>query len=104
MLPTSMPPRSRLRVQVDRAVAHLDWKRLQCQPLGNGFDHITNREAVRPLLAALPERERTMLYLRFFASMTQSQIAEQVGVSQMHVSRILERTLSTLRNDAVGPL
>lgn len=61
------------------------------------FDHITDCEAVRPLLAALPERERTVLYLRFFASMTQSQIAERIGVSQMHVSRILERTLTKLR-------
>ena len=67
------------------------------------FDHITDRESVRPLLAALPERERTVLYLRFFASMTQSQIAERVGVSQMHVSRILERTLSQLRDELVDP-
>jgi RNA polymerase sigma-B factor len=62
------------------------------------FDHITDMEAVRPLLVALPERERTVLYLRFFASMTQSQIAERIGVSQMHVSRILERTLTKLRD------
>jgi RNA polymerase sigma-B factor len=62
------------------------------------FDHITDRETVRPLLAALPERERSVLYLRFFASMTQSQIAERIGVSQMHVSRILERTLTKLRD------
>jgi RNA polymerase sigma-B factor len=62
------------------------------------FDHITDREAVRPLLAALPERDRTVLYLRFFASMTQSQIAERIGVSQMHVSRILEQTLTKLRD------
>jgi RNA polymerase sigma-B factor len=61
------------------------------------FDHITDLAAVRPLLAALPERERTVLYLRFFGSMTQSQIAERIGVSQMHVSRILERTLAKLR-------
>ncbi|MDT5106304.1 MAG: polymerase sigma-B factor [Mycobacterium sp.] len=62
------------------------------------FDHITDREAVRPLLAALPERDRTVLYLRFFVSMTQSQIAERIGVSQMHVSRILEQTLTKLRD------
>ncbi|WP_428844567.1 SigB/SigF/SigG family RNA polymerase sigma factor [Mycolicibacterium hodleri] len=61
------------------------------------FDRITDQETVRPLLAALPERERTVLYLRFFESMTQSQIAERVGVSQMHVSRILEKTLRELR-------
>ena len=62
------------------------------------FARITDQEAVRPLIAALPERERTILYLRFFDSMTQSQIAEKVGVSQMHVSRILERTLRQLRD------
>ncbi|MDT5076875.1 MAG: polymerase sigma-B factor [Mycobacterium sp.] len=63
-----------------------------------GFDRITDQETVRPLLGALPERERTVLYLRFFESMTQSQIAEHIGVSQMHVSRILEKTLRELRD------
>ena len=62
------------------------------------FDRITDREAVRPLLAALPERERTVLFLRFFESLTQSQIAQRLGISQMHVSRILERTLGQLRD------
>ncbi|CPW58211.1 Alternative sigma factor SigF [Mycobacteroides abscessus] len=54
-------------------------------------------EAVRPLLANLPLRERTVLELRFFKGMTQSQIAAQIGVSQMHVSRILSDTLRYLR-------
>lgn len=62
------------------------------------FDLITDRETVGPLLAALPERQRTVLYLRFFDSMTQSQIAERIGVSQMQVSRILEKTLRELRD------
>ncbi len=61
------------------------------------LEHVTNREAVRPLLAALPRRERIVLELRFFKGMTQSQIAEQIGVSQMHVSRILSDTLRYLR-------
>lgn len=61
------------------------------------FAGVTDRESVRPLLAGLPDREREVLYLRFFASLTQSQIAERIGVSQMHVSRILERTLRELR-------
>ena len=61
------------------------------------FSRITDQESVRPLIAGLPDRERTILYLRFFESMTQSQIAERIGVSQMHVSRILERTLKDLR-------
>lgn len=61
------------------------------------LDRIENREALRPLLAALPERERTVLTLRFFESMTQTQIAERVGVSQMHVSRLLAKALARLR-------
>jgi RNA polymerase sigma-B factor len=62
------------------------------------IDHITNREAVRALVAALPRRERAVLHMRFFESMTQSQIAERIGVSQMQVSRILANTLQSLRD------
>ena len=62
------------------------------------IDHITNRESVRILLAALPQRQREVLYMRFFESMTQSQIAERIGVSQMQVSRILANTLQSLRD------
>ena len=61
------------------------------------LDRIENREALRPLLASLPERERTVLVLRFFESLTQTQIAERVGISQMHVSRLLSQTLAKLR-------
>ena len=63
-----------------------------------GLDRIENREALRPLLEALPERERMVLVLRFFESMTQTQIAERVGISQMHVSRLLAKSLSRLRD------
>jgi len=63
------------------------------------LDRIENHEALRPLLDALPERERTVVVLRFFESLTQSQIAERVGISQMHVSRLLARTLSRLRDE-----
>jgi RNA polymerase sigma-B factor len=63
------------------------------------IEHITNREAVRALVAALPEREREVLHMRFFESMTQSQIAERIGVSQMQVSRILAGTLQCLRDE-----
>jgi RNA polymerase sigma-B factor len=62
------------------------------------LDRIENREALRPLLASLPERERTVLVLRFFESMTQTQIAERVGISQMHVSRLLAKSLAQLRD------
>jgi RNA polymerase sigma-B factor len=63
------------------------------------LDRIENHEALRPLLDALPERERTVVVLRFFESLTQSQIAERVGISQMHVSRLLARTLARLRDE-----
>ncbi len=62
------------------------------------IEHITNREAVGVLVAALPQRERQVLHMRFFESMTQSQIAERIGVSQMQVSRILANTLRCLRD------
>lgn len=62
------------------------------------LDQIENREALRPLLEALPERERTVLLLRFFESLTQTQIAERVGISQMHVSRLLAKSLARLRD------
>jgi RNA polymerase sigma-B factor len=65
------------------------------------MDHITDRESLRPLLAALSERERAVISMRFFASMTQTQIAEQIGVSQMQVSRILAKTLKQLRDGMV---
>lgn len=57
---------------------------------------IEERETLRPLIEALPERERTILLLRFFGEMSQSQIAERIGISQMHVSRLLTRTLGDL--------
>lgn len=53
--------------------------------------------ALRPLIAALPERERTVLRLRFFEDMSQSAIGAQIGISQMHVSRILTRSIASLR-------
>lgn len=68
--------------------------------------HVEVRESVRPLLERLPAREKQILLLRFFAGMTQSQIAAEVGLSQMHVSRLLSRTLHRLRADlepALGP-
>jgi RNA polymerase sigma-B factor len=61
------------------------------------LERIENREALKPLLENLPERERKIIALRFFANMTQSQIAIQLGISQMHVSRLLARTLADLR-------
>ncbi|MFG2442590.1 RNA polymerase sigma factor SigF [Nocardia fluminea] len=58
--------------------------------------------AVRPLIAALPEEERQVLIMRFFENLTQNQIAERIGVSQMQISRILARTLTSLREQALA--
>lgn len=58
--------------------------------------------AVRPLIAALPDEERQVLIMRFFENLTQSEIAERICVSQMQVSRILARTLSSLRRQALA--
>jgi RNA polymerase sigma-B factor len=54
------------------------------------------------LLAKLDEREKQILLLRFFAGKTQSQIATELGISQMHVSRLLTRTLEGLRGDLLA--
>jgi RNA polymerase sigma-B factor len=62
------------------------------------LEKVEYRHALRPLLDALPERERTILTLRFFGEMTQTQIGQRLGISQMHVSRILTRTLKQLRD------
>jgi len=56
------------------------------------------RESLKPLLDTLPDREKRLLLLRFFHNMTQSQIAAELGISQMHVSRLLARTLTQLRD------
>jgi RNA polymerase sigma-B factor len=61
------------------------------------IDRMLDAETVRPLLAALPDREREIVVLRFFEDMTQTQIAARMGISQMHVSRLLARSLATLR-------
>lgn len=61
------------------------------------FDAIEDRESLRPLIEALPERERRIISMRFFQGMSQSQIASALGISQMHVSRLLARTLADLR-------
>jgi RNA polymerase sigma-B factor len=61
------------------------------------FELVEHRDAVTPLLEALPERERRILMLRFFGGLTQTEIANEIGISQMHVSRLLSRTLARMR-------
>jgi RNA polymerase sigma-B factor len=62
------------------------------------LSNVDDREALRPLLAALPARERQILGMRFFQGMTQGQIADELNISQMHVSRLLTKSLATLRD------
>lgn len=62
------------------------------------LDVAVDREAVKPGLRGLPERERTILYLRYFRDMTQVSIAEFLGISQMHVSRLLSQSCERLRD------
>ena len=66
------------------------------------FDLIEYREALAPLLAALSERDRRILVLRFFDGLTQSEIGARVGISQMHVSRTLTQTLGRLRRQLMA--
>lgn len=63
-----------------------------------GLERVEQRVILRPLLSRLPARERRILALRFVRGMSQSQIAAEVGLSQMHVSRLLARSLATLRD------
>jgi RNA polymerase sigma-B factor len=63
-----------------------------------GLELVEQRETLRPLLARLPEREQRILELRFGKGLSQAQIAAEVGVSQMHVSRLLTKSLNILRS------
>ena len=65
--------------------------------IDEGFELATGWADVAPAIRELPVRERRILYLRFFENKTQSEIAAEIGISQMHVSRILTVTLAKLR-------
>lgn len=67
-----------------------------------GFDGVDRRDLIEGLLADLPERERQIIEMRFFESMTQPEIAERVGVSQSYLSRVLRRTLQELREQLLA--
>ena len=63
-----------------------------------GIEAVDNRETLRVLLAELPARDQLVIRMRFYADMTQSQIATKIGVSQMQVSRLLTRSLTRLHD------
>ncbi|RFU84562.1 SigB/SigF/SigG family RNA polymerase sigma factor [Streptomyces triticagri] len=67
-----------------------------------GFDLVADRQAARQGLRHLPKREKRVLYLRFFEDMTQSRIAEELGISQMHVSRLISRSCRRVWAEALG--
>ncbi|MFT9667584.1 RNA polymerase sigma factor SigF [Streptomyces rhizosphaericola] len=67
----------------------------------HALDVAVDREAAKPGLRRLPERERTILYLRYFRDMTQLGIAEHLGISQMHVSRLISRSCARVRAGAL---
>lgn len=77
-----------------------DGERTASDKLGEGdvgFGRAEGRMIVEDLLAMLPERERTILELRFYDNLSQEEIAERIGVSQSYLSRLLRRTLLDLR-------
>lgn len=63
-----------------------------------GYDHVDTRASVAPLLEQLDDRDREIVRLRFVEGLSQSQIAARIGISQMHVSRLLRRSLAVLRD------
>jgi RNA polymerase sigma-B factor len=65
------------------------------------LEHAESRAQVRSLLTALPPRERRIVWLRYFREQKQSEIADDLGISQMHVSRLLAASLDTMRRRAV---
>lgn len=66
--------------------------------IDRGFDDTENRQVIDELLARLPEREREIVRLRFYERMSQSEIGAAMGMSQMHVSRLLRRSFDQMRN------
>lgn len=63
----------------------------------SGYQQVEACEVLRAAMSALPDRERRILGLRFYHQLTQSEIATELGISQMHVSRLLSRSLDRLR-------
>jgi RNA polymerase sigma-B factor len=66
------------------------------------FERTDERASIEPALDALPRREREILRMRFEEGLTQTQIADQVGVSQMHVSRLIRKSLARMRAELSG--
>lgn len=103
---------TRLDVTTDSVIASLEannaYRAFSLDPVANsntsisdsGFDDVLNREVVSNLLDQLPPRERKILYLRYFEELSQEEIAEQIGTSQVHVGRLIASSLAELRRRA----
>lgn len=68
----------------------------------SALEQVEDSATVQRLLSTLPDRERTMVQMRFFEGMSQTQIAERMGISQMHVSRLLSQSLTRLRSEVLA--
>ena len=68
-----------------------------------GVDHTIDMEAVNTHWEELPEREQRILVMRFYGNLTQTEIGDRLGISQMHVSRLLARALDHLKNRLLDP-
>ena len=68
----------------------------------DGYELVEDRSATQSAMRALDDRSRRLVELRFIAGMTQSQIGDELGVSQMHVSRLLRRAIAKLRAQAAA--
>ncbi|MBE0428333.1 MAG: SigB/SigF/SigG family RNA polymerase sigma factor [Thermoleophilia bacterium] len=96
--------RSRNSLSLDHSLSRGDDDddRLPLDTIGNfedGFETAEHRLILEPGFARLSNRERTILHQRFFEGLTQSQIAANIGVSQMHVSRLIRRALAKVRTE-----
>ncbi|MFJ9039912.1 RNA polymerase sigma factor SigF [Streptomyces sp. NPDC102406] len=116
--PTTAEIAERLRIAEDEVLACIEAGRsyhatsLEAAQEGDGMpglldrlgyedpelDGVEHRDLVRHLLVQLPEREQRILLLRYYSNLTQSQISAELGVSQMHVSRLLARSFARLRS------
>lgn len=67
-----------------------------------GFDAVVHHESLRRIVATLPERDRAIIGMRFFDNLCQREIADRIGVSQMHVSRLLARILDRIRQELLA--
>jgi RNA polymerase sigma-B factor len=68
-----------------------------------GFQLVEQRELLRQGFKTLAERERAILHMRFFLGLTQSEIADRVGISQMHVSRLIRQSVDQVRDELGSP-